>query len=319
MQRIWLLTLLGFLALGLTGLSPSESPVVPPPDQLGPYAVGYFLVDYPVPPYGTYQAMIRYPARWAGPNAPKLDRQSVFPGIVVCNGFAGAHWNIKWIGEHLTSHGYVTLSFTPPDNISVNAAEWAAGFKGGLATLKAQNARGASAMSGLLDLKKFGIIGFSMGGGGCLQATAKNPEVTAAVCLAPAKGPLTNDRAENIVVPVQIQVGSEDGIVPPAGVLAYYTDAVPNSTIKEFVEIAGGNHIGYIDEFFANVAKTMGLDNPAKISVPAQHEIAARYFTAWFQFHIKGQSGYAPYIFGDLAAADLAQGKLSDLRINLPE
>jgi dienelactone hydrolase len=165
----------------------------------------------------------------------------------------------------------------------------------------------------------FGAIGLSMGGGGCIEATGTpGLGIDAAVGLAPAAMPSVLSAARKITVPVQLQVGTNDGFVPPGSVLQLYTDFLSNDTVKEYLVITGGNHIGFIDEFYARFGQRFGIDNPPGITYEEQRTISSRYFTAWFQFHLKHLSEYYTYIFGDEAQHDLDEGLLSDLRYNIP-
>jgi dienelactone hydrolase len=292
---------------------------VPPPDQPGPYHIGSFKVLYLVPPYGIYLATIRYPATHDGWRAP-IDSSGVpYPGIVVANGFAGSEWNIKWIPRHLTSYGYVTICFTPPHKISMDATQWASGFRGGFETLLTQSNRRSSPIFGAFDNETRGAIGLSMGGGGCVEATGTPGScIDAAVGLAPAGLPSVLSAARNITAPTQLQVGTEDGMVPPTHVLQMYTDFLSNGTVKEYLAITGGNHIGFIDELYARFGQRFGIDNPAGITVEQQHTVSCRYFTAWFQYHLRHLNEYNTYIFGADAQHDLDTGVLAELRYNIP-
>jgi len=293
---------------------------VPPPDQPGSYHIGSYKVWYLVPPYGVYQATIRYPATSDGWRAPLDTSEAPYPGIVVANGFAGSEWNIKWIPQHLTTYGYVTICFTPPHKISGAATQWASGFRGGFETLRMQNSSRFSPIFGAVDNETRGAIGLSMGGGGCVEATGTpGSYIDAAVGLAPAGLPSVLSAARDITVPIQLQVGTLDGIVPPKRVLPMYTDYLSHSTVKEYLAITGGNHIGYIDEFYAVFGQRFGIDNPPGITVEQQHTISCRYFTAWFQYHLRHLSEYYTYIFGAEAQQDLDTGILADLRYNIPE
>lgn len=292
---------------------------VPPPDDPGPYHIGYYKVSYVVPPYGRYWAMIRYPATRDGWFAPKDTSETPYPGIVVTNGLAGSEWNIKWIPKHLTSYGYVTICFTPPHKLSGDTTQWAYGFKGGIEKLKSQSSMWFSPISGMVDVETFGGIGLSMGGGGCIEATGTpNSEIDAAVPLAPAGSDAAKDAARNITVPTQLQVGNNDGMVPPEHVVPFYTDFIPETSVKEYLSVTGGNHIGFIDEFVARIAEWLGLDNPRGIEFAEQRRVSRKYFTAWFQYHLKGLDEYYTYIFGEEAQNDLDAGILSDLRYNIP-
>ena len=288
------------------------------PDEPGSYHIGYYKISYNDPIYGGYIATIRYPAKYDGFLAPKDISGAPYPGIVVANGFAGSEWNIKWIPIHLTSYGYVTICFTPPDKQLGDTTQWAYGFVRGIEKLKSQNSLWFSPISGILDTETFGVIGLSMGGGGCIEATGlANSEIDASVALAPAGSNSSKDAAQNITVPIQIQVGNNDGMVSPERVLPYYSDLIPYTLNKEYLSITGGNHIGFVDEFFARFAEWVGLDDPKEIEFEEQRRISSKYFTAWFEYHLRGINEYFTYIFGEEAQNDLDAGILSDLKYNI--
>ena len=285
------------------------------PENPGPYHVGYYKVSYNDPVYGRYMATIRYPAKYDGFFAPKDTSGAPYPGIVVANGFAASEWNIKWIPTHLTTFGYVTICFTPPHKISGDTTQWAYGFVRGIEKLKSHNSLWFSPIYGILDTETFGAIGLSMGGGGCIEATGlADSEIDASVALAPASSDSSNDAAQNITVPIQIQVGNNDGMVPPERVLPYYSDLIPDTLNKEYLSITGANHIGFIDDFVARFAEWLGFDNPKEIEFEEQRRISSRYFTAWFEYHLRSLDEYFTYIFGEDAQSDLDSGILSDFR-----
>jgi predicted dienelactone hydrolase len=305
--------------LFIVSVIPSVSALTVPPDQPGPYHIGSYRVWYQVPPYGIFRATIRYPALHDGWRAPINTSEAPYPVVVVANGLAGSDWNIKWIPQHLTSYGYVTICFTPPHKISWDATQWASGFRGGFEVLRMQSSSRFSPIFDAVDNETRGAIGLSMGGGGCVEATGTSDiSIDAAVALAPAGLPTVLSAARNITVPLQLQVGTDDGLVPPASVLQMYTKYLSNSTVKEYLTISGGNHIGFIDEFYARIGQRFGIDNPPGITVEQQHNISRKYFTAWFQYHLKHLSEYYTYIFGAEAQHDLDEGRLSDLRYNIP-
>ena len=289
------------------------------PDEPGPYHIGSYRVLYFSFPYGVYRAVIRYPAISDGLRTPVDSSAAPYPGIVVANGLLGSESQITWIPEHLTSYGYVTLCFTPPHRFSFDTTQWATGFLAGFRTLQKQNEQRFSPVYQVIDLETCGAIGLSMGGGGCVEATGTaDTMIDASVALAPAEFPSVFAAAQNITVPIQLQVGTFDRLVPPASVLSLYTQNISNLTTKEYLEIAGGNHIGFINEFYAAIAQRWNIDNPPSISVEEQHRISRRYFTAWFQYYLRGLDEYYTYIFGEDAQQDLQSGVLADLRYNIP-
>lgn len=289
------------------------------PDQTGPYHIGYYKVSYFAFPYGIYQAVIRYPAISDGQRTPIDSSAAPYPGIVVANGLAGSEWQITWISEHLTSYGYVTLCFTPPHRLSFDTTQWESGFLAGFKALQRQHNHHSSAIYQVLDTETCGAIGLSMGGGGCVEATGTTDSpIDASVALAPAGFPSVLTAAQNIRVPIQLQVGTVDGLVPPDSVQKIYTQHLTTETTKEYLAITGGNHLGYIDEYYAKLGQQLGIDNPPDISVEQQHNLSRKYFTAWFQYHLRNLDEYYTYIFGVKAQQDLNTGILTDLRYNIP-
>ena len=313
-MRVWRglrSSLLAIVLLALVASLPaacakSEAVIPPPPDQPGCYYVGYYDVSYSVSPYGEYTARIFYPALSNGSIVQANASAAPYPGIVITDGFFSSWQMLDWIPQYLASQGYVTLCFTTPDPSSNDSTQWAYGFEGGISELKSENSLKSSPVYHMLGnpSKKFGIIGMSTGGAAVIQAAADNPngEIGAAVALAPgaddqASTDNVNASATKVRVPIQMQTGSNDGLVPPAFVSSQY-NLIPNSTIKEFLEINGANHVGYLDEEVADFAQQLGEDNPGKIGVTVQHQVSGKYFTAWFGRYLKGFTAYDSYLSG---------------------
>ena len=315
------------LAVVLPGVAAADTAVAPP-SQPGPYHIGYYTTLFYVAPYGIYTATIRYPAKYDGRLAPKDTSGGAYPGIAIADGSFGSRWMIDWMPEQLTSYGYVTICFTPPNTLSMDTQQWAQGFNQAIATLKSWNVICFSPMRGLLNTNKFGVVGYSMGGAGVIEAASANPAIKAIVALAPGadNGSLAADFERTkqdcslVSVPIQMQVGSNDGDVFPAWVDEYY-NLIPSTTAKEQLVIAGGNHIGFFDTDIAPLFQIMvllGMDNPSTISVEQQHAISRGYYTAWFQYYLKGITEYRTYIFGGKAQSDLNTGVLTALEYNIP-
>jgi dienelactone hydrolase len=293
---------------------------IPSPDKPGANHIGDYSIVYNASDFGTYEATIRYPAKSDGELTPADNSNLLYPGIIVSSGRGGGEWSVSWISEQLTSHGYVTLAFTPPDMFSNSTTQWAYGFIGGIEQLKMLNNESTSPIYGLIDTDKFGVIGLSMGGAGCIEAAgAAGSEVDAAVPLAPAGYnasyiTATMNAAKNISIPIQLQVGSNDSFVSPERVSYFYTDLIPDTTVKEYIEISSGNHIGFLNWNFADIATQFGIESNISIGFEEQRRISSYYFTSWFQYHLKGLEGYYTYIFGDNAI----QLNISTFEYNIP-
>lgn len=316
------------LVVAVLPIQAAQAELVSSPDQAGPYHVGWYLVSYYQSPYGNYNAIVYYPAKWDGFLAPKETSGGLYPGIVVGNGFFGADWNITWIPNHLASYGYIALVFTPPCIASMDTTQWAKGFNGGIDKLKSQSRQLLSPIRNLLNTSTFGIIGFSMGGAGAIECASNNPEVDVVVGLAPANDetPLLSpafdkvrNAAKNLKVPVIFQAGSNDSFIKAQWVDDLY-NLVPNTTTKEFIEITGANHIGNLDLWICPIAELIEnvLGGKNTIGWATQHSIESRYFTSWFQYYLKDKNEYSPYLFGDQAQSDLDSRVLSVWKYNKP-
>jgi len=308
-SRLLAIVLLGLVASLLAACAKSGAAIPPPPDQPGCYYVGYYDVSYSVSPYGEYTARIFYPALSNGSSVRANASAAPYPGIVATDGLLSTWPMIDWIPQYLASQGYIALCFTTPNPSSNDSAQWAYGFEGGISKLKSENSLNVSPIYHMLgnpsNLRyKFGIIGMSTGGAGVMEAAADNPsgEIGAAVALAPgaddqASVSDVNASAAKINVPIQLQVGSNDGLVPPDSVSSSY-NLIPGTTVKEFLEINGANHIGYLNEEVADFVQQLGEDYPCTIGFGVQHQVASRYFTAWFGRYLKGFTAYDSYISG---------------------
>jgi dienelactone hydrolase len=318
LKKISLIFVLFVLILLLKPITATEPKFIPP-DKKGPYKIGYYHIVYLTLPYGLTFATIRYPAESNDFLAKPNSSAAPYPGIIVSNGWSGSAWNIKWLPEHLTSHGYITLCFTPPNKRIGITEKWASCFTKGIAKLKTHNKSNWLPISALLDNDKFGAIGLSMGGAGCIAATgAKNSEIDSAVALAPFYSYSALNASEKIEVPTQIIIGSNDGFCEPEYVLPFYTKYIKNSTIKEYIEIKGANHIGFIDEYYAKLAEKIGIDKPKGIKFSEQRRLSRKYLTSWFNYFLKDEKQYYPFIFGDDILKDYNSEILTDLRINYP-
>ncbi len=288
------------------------------PDQPGPYHIGSYKVWYFSLPYGIYKATIRYPATIDGKRTQVDISGAPYPVIIIANGLAGSEEQITWIPHHLTTHGYVTLCFTPSHRLSFDTTQWSYGFLSGFKELQKQNQYRFSPIYNILDTNTCGAIGLSMGGGGVIKATGSiDSVIDASVALAPAGFPSVFNAAQNIKVPIQLQVGTVDKLVPPNHVKRIYTQYITNNTNKEYLCINGGNHIGFIDEYYARIAEQMGIDNPSGINVEQQHNISKKYFTTWFEYYLRNLDEYYTYIFGQEAQNDLDEGVITDFQYNI--
>ena len=308
------------------------------PSVAGRFAVEHGTATLDVPDFGTYQAQTYLPiaSDSAATGAPPEEPPARMPGIVLSNGLAASGAIMSWISDHLASHGYAVLTFTPANTLSLDMAPWSRGFQRGIDALLGESGATAGILDGRVDPEHIGLVALSAGGAGAIEAAAADLRVRAVVAFAPGINDLgrflfqdTLDAAAHVAVPTQIQVGTEDCLVNPrppsllaftnlgrGGVDLYY-DAIPAE--RQLLEITGANHIGFFDEaalplWTAAIVDTIPIDCAATIPASHQHTVAKRYATMWLDTVLYETAAWQDGLFGGGVEADLASDVLRRVR-----
>jgi predicted dienelactone hydrolase len=310
------------LALLITPpVTPPASAAAPvPPTQPGAYKVGTYEFLYWTGGPGFQNARVSYPATSDGWLKPADKSEGTYPVVAL----APASWvgfdYFDWITGYLTSHGYIVLSYYPPNLLSTDPYMHTANIKAAIGKVISENGTWGSPIRGIVATDKVAAAGVSLGGAGALAAAAQDSRIDAVVALTPGYDPAdtgTYDKVEadvrTIRVPALIESGQNDCISPGAG-KRYYND-VPGA-YKQYVEIAGANHVQFLDDQGVSVPiPGVPEDCDAGVAYDAQHRTADVYATAFLEYFLKGRTQFGTYLFGDHAQADRASGVLSDLLV----
>lgn len=216
------------------------------------------------------------------------------PAIIFTHGFGAQKEWYSWIGDCLTSQGFSALLFTVPSKRLPNPQEWSDGIKSAIDYLLNKE----NPLHDRIHPEKIGAMGHSIGGVGALIAGSEDSRIKCVIGLAPAILPEDLPIPKEIYgisIPVQLQIGSNDGIIPPENLKTFFDSL--NSEHKSYIEIEGGNHQRFgdktttlmIGEYMSRIG-VMGKrfkDRKATITFEEQHSISGNSFIEWFNRYLK--------------------------------
>jgi dienelactone hydrolase len=192
-----------------------------------------------------------------------------YPVVAVMPGFLELWSAIQWMGPRLASWGFVVVGINPNsvfDFPSARATQQ-------LAALNWAVGSAPSAVKSRADGSRRGVAGYSMGGGGTVEALADDTSglVKAGVAFAPWQ---TDTTWPSVTEPVFIVGGQNDTVAPPAShaIPIYNSLAGP----KTYVELAGQDH------------DWPQSDNPT----------GSRALVSWFKRYLNGDTRFTPYTCG---------------------
>jgi dienelactone hydrolase len=193
-----------------------------------------------------------------------------FASIVIVPGFTAQRSDIAPWASFLASHGIISLAIdtnTVGDLPDVRSQ----GLLDALASLKKENARAGSPITGKLDLSRMAVMGWSMGGGGTWLTADAHPELKAAVSLC---GWILDAVGSRTTVPsLQLAVSDDELAV---GMSQPVYAAIPNATPKMLVEWASGGH--WTNNTPSNQGRQVG-----------------RYGLAWLKVFLEGDDRYRQF------------------------
>ena len=187
-------------------------------------------------------ATIYYPSNGVPPYA----------GIAIVPGYCGVETDIEDWGPFYASHGIVAITLGTNDP----CADWPINRAGALldaiVTVKEENTRPGSPLENQIDVNRFAVSGWSMGGGGSQLAASIDPSLKAVIGLCPWLD-LNGFEPSDLIhdVPVLIFTGQNDDIANSAEYGYMHYQGTPSSTDKLYFEIENGGHDAANTPYFA--------------------------------------------------------------------
>lgn len=160
-----------------------------------------------------------------------------YASIAIVPGFSALPLSVSEWGPFYASHGIVTIIigtnslFDFPETRAIALID-------ALETLRQENTRASSPLENNLDVDKFAVSGWSMGGGGAQRAAVLDNTIKGVVGLCPwLPSPSLNHDS-----PVVIFSGQDDTVAPPPQHADIHYNVTPNTTDKLLFEVKNGDH-----------------------------------------------------------------------------
>ncbi|OUE24255.1 dienelactone hydrolase family protein [Clavibacter michiganensis] len=178
--------------------------------------------------------------------APQGTGRKTLGAIVVAPGLKGDQSDLAWLAQDLAGEGFIVLNMDTLGKYDLpnqRSYEMLAAAKY-LAT--------ASSVKDQVDPADIGVVGYSLGGGGALQAAVEQHGLKAAVALMPYDFPAgTTDPYKptesptypGITTPTLVITGQADTTAPAASMGKPAYDSIPASTPKQYLELRGADHL----------------------------------------------------------------------------
>jgi dienelactone hydrolase len=177
---------------------------------------------------------------------PNSTSEGTYAAIALVPGWAGTRDDLKSLAARLASHGFVTITFD-------TNASWTDGptqrETAVLAALDWLVASSPTAAKSRIDPTRTAIAGYSMGGGGVLQALTARPSLKAGVAMAPWEGDSWDGVAlphsfPTISSPTLVLTGDADTYATPSTMGRPFYNSIGTTVPKSYGQVVGADH-GY--------------------------------------------------------------------------
>jgi alpha-beta hydrolase superfamily lysophospholipase len=208
-----------------------SSPVAADTHQRGPDPTTA-SISAPTGPFGTTSKTVPGNGQFGKLTVhyPTATPEGTYGVVAIIPGFTMPWSQIAWLGPRLASQGFVVIGIdtvSPYDRPERRATEF-------VAAINAEKAD--PALSGIADFDRTALAGWSMGGGGALDA-ATTAKYKAIIGIAPWEDQNT---FSTVTSPTLIIGGQSDKLAPVGSMSKPFYNAV--NAAKAYAELAGANH-----------------------------------------------------------------------------
>jgi hypothetical protein len=264
--------------------------IVPPPNEQGPYQVGYAIVfNISKTPSKQLPIRIYYPAEETGKDADVDKSNAPYPTLFKITGYRTGPVTYQQFAERVSSHGFIVVVVgsrasahaTERSNDTITALDW----------ILKQNDEQSFWLNGMVDESRLAVSGHSAGGAGSVIAASKesrfNVCIPMAAALTPQYSEVGPEYAVNVQMPILIIVGEDDrgyGDIYQMAHQAYNASNTP----KFLIIATNDDHMSIIRE-----------------------SISFKYITSFLKVYLCSEEDFISYLYGEYAQQDVDEGLIA--------
>lgn len=275
------------------------------PGQAGAFTAAQETVSVPGTVGATLSTDVFYPRDATGNVAPAA---APCPVIVLGHGFSQSKSQHTNQGLHFASRGFIVLipNFAGGSDHSRNADD----LSKCLDWIVARNSDAASRYFRNVRVTRMGATGHSAGGLSAIVAASRDSRIRALAPMDPVDNAnLGVNALASVTIPVAITYSEPSACNANGSATVLLQAAMPH---KRGIKIVGANHTDPQDPAGILSIITCGSPNSTR------QMLYRRYVTGWFEYYLKADPSYAPYVFdlgGGQTAADIAANRITYTRV----
>ena len=203
----------------------------PAPDELdlgaplGPFAYASISRSMLETPIGMSGGTIYYPSEESG----------TFGTVAVAPGWTNTQSAVAWYGPLLASHGFVVMTIDTNSRVTDLPRDRATQLLLALDYLVSDS----NPVRSKVDADRLAVAGYSMGGGGAIEATSRRPSIKASVPLTPWHSTKT---FEGIQTPTLVIGAQNDSTASVSSHAIPLYEGLPSALPKAYAELRGKGH-----------------------------------------------------------------------------
>jgi len=283
--------------LGLLLLAAPPAGAATDPAANGPFTAGKQTISIPATQGSVLATDVHFPAGTAGGVDPAAGR---CPVIVFGHGFTRSKTSYVNVGSHLATRGFITIV---PNLSGSNHAKNADDLIAMIDWILARDADPASIFYSRVDQGAIGSSGHSAGGLSAIVAASRDARIRAVAPRDPVdSGGLGVGALADVHVPVGITYSEDSACNANGSARTLYAAA---SAPKRGVKIVGATHCDPEDPTDILCAFTCGPTNSVR------QALYRRYTTGWFEFYLRCDAAYEPWVYGAQVQSDVSAGRIT--------